>query len=48
MKFGTMYLQFSPLLVYTGFLGGLEHIKIETRLIEEMFPSVMGENVFLK
>jgi hypothetical protein len=24
----------STLLVYTGFLGGLEHLKIETRLIE--------------
>ena len=30
-------------LVYTGFLGELEHLKIKTRLIYEMFPSVMGE-----
>jgi hypothetical protein len=33
---------------YTGFLGELEHLKIETRLIDKMFPSVMGEYVFLK
>ena len=33
---------------YTGFLGELEHLKIETRLIDEMFSSVMGEYVFLK
>ena len=32
-------------LVYTGFLGGLEHQKIETRLIDERFTSVMGECV---
>jgi hypothetical protein len=38
----------STRLVYTGFLGGLEHLKIETRLIDEMFASVMGEYVFLK
>jgi hypothetical protein len=30
---------------YTGFCGGLEHLKIETRLIDERFPSVMGECV---
>ncbi len=35
-------------LPYTGLLGGLEHLKIETRLIDEMFASVMGEYVFLK
>ena len=35
-------------LSYTGLLGGLEHLKIETRLIDEMFTSVMGEYVFLK
>jgi hypothetical protein len=35
-------------LAYTGLLGGLEHLKIETRLIDEMFASVMGEYVFLK
>ncbi len=35
-------------LVYTGFLGKLEHLTIKTRLIDEMFVSVMGEYVFLK
>ena len=35
----------STRLVYTGLLGGLEHLKIETRLIDERFPSVMGECV---
>ena len=38
----------STCLVYTGLLGELEHLKIETRLIDEMFASVMGEYVFLK
>ncbi len=38
----------STRLVYTGLLGELEHPKIETRLIDEMFASVMGEYVFLK
>jgi hypothetical protein len=38
----------STRLAYTGLLGGLEHLKIETRLIDEMFASVMGEYVFLK
>jgi hypothetical protein len=38
----------STLLVYTGLFGELEHLKIETRLIDEMFVSVMGEYVFLK
>jgi hypothetical protein len=28
--------------------GGLEHLKVETRLIDERFVSVMGECVFLK
>jgi hypothetical protein len=37
----------STRLAYTGLLGELEH-KIETRLIDEMFASVMGEYVFLK
>ena len=32
-------------LAYTGFRGGLEHLKIETRLINEKFASVMGECV---
>jgi hypothetical protein len=35
-------------LAYTGLLGELEHLKIETRLIDEMLASVMGEYVFLK
>ena len=33
-------------LEYTGFLGELEHPKIKTRLVDEMFASVMGEYVF--
>jgi hypothetical protein len=33
----------STCLSYTGFRGGLEHLKIETRLIDERIPSVMGE-----
>ncbi len=33
----------STRLTYTGFLGELEHLlKIKTRLIDEMFQSVMG------
>ncbi len=32
-------------LTKTGFHGGLEHLKIETRLIDEMFESEMGECV---
>ena len=35
-------------LAYTGLLVELEHLKIETTLIDEMFASVMGEYVFLK
>ena len=38
----------STVLVYTGLFVELEHLKIETRLIDEMFASVMGEYVFLK
>jgi hypothetical protein len=34
-------------LVYTGWSGGLEHLKIETRLIDERFESVMGECVIV-
>ncbi len=30
---------------YTGFLEELEYLKIETRSIDEKFPSVMGECV---
>ncbi len=35
----------STRLTYTGLCGGLEHLKIETRLINERFASVMGECV---
>jgi len=38
----------STRLTYTGFLVELEHLKIETTLIDEMFASVMGEYVFFK
>ena len=38
----------STRLAYTGLLGELQHLKIETRLIDEMFASVMGEYAFLK
>ncbi len=34
-------------LPYTRLLGGLEHLKIETSLIDERFVSVMGECVLL-
>ena len=37
----------STRLTYTGLLEELEHLKIETRLIDEMFVSEMGEYVFL-
>jgi hypothetical protein len=36
----------STRLTYTGLFGELEHLKIETRLIDEMFESVMGEYVY--
>ena len=32
-------------LTYTVLYGGVEHLKIETRLIDERFTSVMGECV---
>jgi hypothetical protein len=35
----------STRLAYTGLRGGLEHLKIETRLINERFASVMSECV---
>ncbi len=38
----------STCLTYTVLFGELEYLKIETRLIDEMFASVMGEYVFLK
>ena len=34
-------------LSYTGLHGGLEHLKIGTRLIHERLASVMGECVIL-
>jgi hypothetical protein len=37
----------STRLTYTGLRGGLEHLKIETRLIDERFASVMGQCVIL-
>ncbi len=37
----------STRLSYTGFRGGLEHLKIETNLINDSFVSVMGECVIL-
>ena len=33
------------LLVYTGLVVELEHLKIETRLIDEKFENTMGEYV---
>jgi hypothetical protein len=33
---------------YNGLHGELEHLKIKTRFIDEMFVSVMGEYVFSK
>ena len=38
----------STRLTYTGLRGGLEHLKIETRLINERFASAMGECVISK
>ncbi len=32
-------------LAYTGLVVELEHLKIETRLIDEEFANAMGENV---
>ncbi len=37
----------STYLVYTGFREGLEHLKIETRLINESPASAIGECVIL-
>ncbi len=33
----------STRLGYTGFRGGVEHLKIETRLIDDRLTRVMGE-----
>ena len=38
----------STRLACTVLLGELEYLKMKTRLIDEMFASVMGEYVFLK
>jgi hypothetical protein len=38
----------STRLTHTGLSGELEHLKIETRLIDENLVSVMGECVFVK
>jgi hypothetical protein len=38
----------STRLVYTGLLMGLEHLEIETRLVDERLSSVMGECVIYK
>jgi hypothetical protein len=38
----------STRLAYIGLIGELEHLKTKTRLIDEMFASVMSEYVFLK
>ncbi len=35
----------STYLTYTGLIGELEHLKIETRLIDEKFVNAMGEYV---
>jgi hypothetical protein len=48
MKDEKVKIQGSTRLAYTGLIGGLEHLKIDTTLIDEMFVSVMGEYVFLK
>ncbi len=37
----------STYLSYTGLREGLKHLKIETKLINERFASVMGECVIL-
>ena len=37
----------STCLTYTGLCEGLEHLKIETKLINERFTSEMGECVIL-
>ena len=38
----------STRLAYTGLHGGLEHLKIETRLIDERFASLMRYCLFLR
>ena len=43
-----VYYKWTARLGYTGLLGGLEHLKIKTRLIDDLFVSVMCEFVFLK
>jgi hypothetical protein len=48
MSAGVMKSEGSTLLTYTGLCGGLDHLKIKTRLIDEKFSSVMGDRVFVK
>ena len=38
----------SKRLTYTVLLGELEHLKIKTRLLVEMFVSMMGEYALMK
>ncbi len=45
LRFSTCCLLLTVKLTYTGFHGGLEHLNIETRLIDERFASLMGECV---
>jgi len=35
-------------LTYTGLIGGLEHLKIETRLIDEKIANALGKDYKLK
>ncbi len=42
MKDKKLHLRGSTRLTYTGLCGGLEHLKIETRLIEDRFASSIG------
>jgi hypothetical protein len=44
----TYFFKSSSSFSYSGFRGGLEHLKIETRLIDERFESEMGECVIQK
>jgi len=44
----TYFVRGSLMYTSTALLGGLEHIKIQTRLIDERFESVMGECVIWK
>jgi hypothetical protein len=52
MSVGVMKLKTKPQgstrLEYTWLFGRMDHLKIETKLIDERFVSVMGKWVFLK